>query len=274
MEDRTVRLEHHTRKEFREALASGHFRVAIIPVGSVEQHLEHLRMDQDITCSTYIAERVAGDLYPEVVVAVPMSIGLSAHHLYAPGSMAAKPGGWLTLLYDAIESLVRAGVKKVMVLNGHGGNTASLHGALQQWQIHLNGTYATPPSSGYPEHIRTHLHYAEALLGRNYDTGAVVNSDRPEVDLRICNFWDGLSDDFVDSVLDTEARGVVGHGQEFETAFAMYAFPDHVRLDAIFGPEFYREKPDVSAATAEKGRLLVEKSVESVEKLAQEMLSR
>ena len=69
-----IRLERLTRREFRQALDDGHFQVAILATGSIEQHNEHLALGQDIFSSTHVAELAARQLYPDVIVAVPISI--------------------------------------------------------------------------------------------------------------------------------------------------------------------------------------------------------
>ena len=48
MQDQHVFIGDLTRRELREALAAGQFQTAIIPTGSIEQHLEHLAMEHDI----------------------------------------------------------------------------------------------------------------------------------------------------------------------------------------------------------------------------------
>ena len=132
-----VMIGKYTRREFREALVTGNFQTAIIPTGSIEQHLEHLAMEHDIRSATYIAEQVAQQLYPQVIVTVPMQVGISEHHMIHKGTVTAKPGAWLGLLFDAVESLIRHGIKNVFILNGHGGNEAPMYGIIRQWQLYF-----------------------------------------------------------------------------------------------------------------------------------------
>ena len=94
-------------------------------------------MEHDIATVEHVAREAALRLYPQVVVTVPMSVGISEHHMMHKGSMTAKPGSWLALLFDAVESVVRHGIKNVLVLNGHGGNEAPMAGVLRQWQLYL-----------------------------------------------------------------------------------------------------------------------------------------
>lgn len=137
MSEREVMLGRMTRREFREALGEGWFRAAIVATGSVEQHLEHLAMDYDISAAGWVAEQAAQRLYPQVAVAVPIAIGISEHHMMHKGTLTAKPGSWLGAVFDAVESLTRHGVRNVLILNGHGGNEAPVYGILRQWQLYF-----------------------------------------------------------------------------------------------------------------------------------------
>ena len=219
-----VRIEEMTRREFRNALQAGDIKVAIVVTGSIEQHLEHLEMGHDIASCTYVAEQVARNLYPQVVVAVPVSIGISEHHMFAPGSLSAKPGSWLSVVFDTVESLVRHGIRNVLILNGHGGNVAPVSGAFDQWRRYF----------------------------ARRDPGA---------SLFFRNYWDLVPEEFAKGVLDTGR--MPGHAQEFETAFALHAFPHRVRLDALGD----QEDKEPTHAPEGKGRRLVEKAIEEVTEL-------
>lgn len=255
--NRKVRIEAYTRREFREALQAGSFRAAIIATGSIEQHLEHLVFEQDIASSTHVAERVAEALYPNVAVVVPMSIGIAEHHMYFPGTMSAKPGIWLAVLFDAVESLVRHGISRVLILNGHGGNVKPVEGVIEQWRLQLTSVYGAPIPGDAMEGIHTHSDYTDALLLRD-ETG---------VDLRFNSYWDLIPDEFANEVLDVGHHP--GHAGEFETSFTMHAIPSNVRTDAIQ----YNHEVETAASTAEKGRVLIDKAVEGTTALLEEMLS-
>ena len=137
MPEHEVRLSKLSRREFREAIDAGKFQACIIPTGAIEQHLEHLAMEHDIRSACEISEEIARRLYPNVIVATPMNFGISEHHMIHKGTLSAKPGPWLSALFDAIESMVRHGCRNVLVLNGHGGNEAPVYGMLRQWQLYF-----------------------------------------------------------------------------------------------------------------------------------------
>ena len=223
-----IRLERMTRKEFREALDAGRFHTAAVPVGSIEQHLEHLPLGHDTASCTYLAERVAERLYPAVVVAVPISIGISEHHMIHRGTLSAKPAAFLATIFDSAESLIRHGVKNVLILNGHGGNVAPLEAAMRQWKLYFQNTH---PDAGI------HLH----------------------------SYWQSIPPDFAKQV--TQGGRFPGHAGEFETSFALHAFPETVRVDHLRDTE----DPEPATATSEKGRLLVEKAIDGLAELLRDM---
>jgi creatinine amidohydrolase len=159
MANAEVMLGNMTRREFRKALEAGWFQTAVIATGSVEQHLEHLAMDYDICAASWVAEEAARRLYPQVVVAAPINIGISEHHMQHPGTLTAKPGTWLSAVFDAVESLLRHGVRNVLILNGHGGNEAPVYGILRQWQLYFQSCM---PGRSVQFHSYWNLSRAEA----------------------------------------------------------------------------------------------------------------
>lgn len=159
MSSQPILLGKLTRREFRQALAEGKYQAAIIPTGSIEQHLEHLAMEYDIRAASYLAEQVAQQLYPQVIVTVPLRIGISEHHMVHKGSMSAKPGSWSSVLFDAVESLARHGIRNIFILNGHGGNEAPMYGMIRQWQLYFQ---AMDPPVNVQFHSYWNLSRAEA----------------------------------------------------------------------------------------------------------------
>lgn len=230
------RLEKLTRYEFREARGKGNFRTAIIPTGSIEQHLEHLAMNQDIRSSTYVAEKVASQLFPEVIVAVPITVGISEHHMEHPGTLTAKPGSWLTTLFDCVESLVRAGVENIMILNGHGGNVIPVESSIEQWKMFFKNS--------------------------------TKSGDTRSLDLRFHSYWDFITKE---TVTDHLASGLYpGHAGEFETSIMMHIEPENVRLDLMCE----QNDSSLSQSTSEKGRLLIETAVTGAIEIVNEMMKR
>src|SRR5215831_19563666 len=130
---RKVLLWESTRKEFRELLEGGSLKAVIVPTGSTEQHNEHLAMINDTASVTLVAQQAALLLYPQVMVATPVSIGISPHWMDRKGTLTLKTETFLAVVYEICESLQVHGVTRILVLNGHGGNVAPLRESVPEF---------------------------------------------------------------------------------------------------------------------------------------------
>ena len=101
-------------------------RVALIPVGSTEQHGPNLAMQADTAQAESFAAHLAARFYPRALLAPSLHVGLSDHHMNFPGSLSLRPETFYAFIHDVIESLSRHGLKKFLLINGHGGNAATL----------------------------------------------------------------------------------------------------------------------------------------------------
>ncbi len=187
-----VQLGKLTRREFRSRMQSGELQACLIPVAAIEQHLEHLAMEHDWRSASLVAERVAAKLAPRVLVASGLMAGVSEHHMRHPGTLSLRPGTFLAVVGDLLDSMVRAGFRNILVLNGHGGNIAPCRGVWDQFQ-RLAGVNVL------------FLSYWDVLSEQDarelLRSGHALPTDLP------------------------------GHAQEFETATALAAFPENVRTD-------------------------------------------
>src|SRR5438128_10512002 len=80
-----------TRRQVREGIDAGRIRAAIVPLGSTEQHNEHLHMIHDTASALLVAERAARALYPAVGVSTPPAIGVSEHWMDHKGTPTTRP---------------------------------------------------------------------------------------------------------------------------------------------------------------------------------------
>jgi len=97
-------------------------KVVIIPVGSTEQHGPHLRFATDTTRADKFSQRVAREMYPRVLVAPAIPVGVSAHHLDFPGSLTLRPNTLADVIIDYVKSFLHHGLEKFLIISGHGGN--------------------------------------------------------------------------------------------------------------------------------------------------------
>ena len=91
--------------------------VVIIPVGSTEQHGNHLPLGTDTMVAMMLAEDAAQQT--DTVVAPPLWFGWSPHHMVLPGTITVRPEILIEVLYDVINSLQAHGFTKFIVINGH-----------------------------------------------------------------------------------------------------------------------------------------------------------
>ena len=113
-----------TTEEATAAIAAA--RLALLPVGSCEQHGPHLSLDTDAAIAEAIARRLAVELGDEAVLCPTVGYGLSEHHLAFGGTLTLRPATYLALMDDILESLAHHGLRRVLVVNGHGGNIDAL----------------------------------------------------------------------------------------------------------------------------------------------------
>ena len=109
------------RSEFEQAVKAD--AIIIIPVGSTEQHGNHLPINTDANDCFTIAQRAAQaiDEFPVLVLPVIWT-GYSPMHMTHPGTITLKYHTFVELLTEVAVSIHAHGFKKIFFLNGHGGN--------------------------------------------------------------------------------------------------------------------------------------------------------
>ena len=92
----------------------------ILPLGSTEQHA-HLSLSVDSILSEKIATDAAAPLGVPVFPAVPY--GLTPYFMAFPGTVSLKLSTYVALVRDILDSLYDTGFRRVLIVNGHGGNS-------------------------------------------------------------------------------------------------------------------------------------------------------
>ena len=96
--------------------------IAVIPLGATEQHGDHLPVCTDTTLVGEIATRVERALPDDVALLPVLWAGCSHHHFGFPGTVSLSSETYIRVLQDLATSLMVSGFKKIVFLNGHGGN--------------------------------------------------------------------------------------------------------------------------------------------------------
>nr|BAL57547.1 creatininase [uncultured Acetothermia bacterium]BAL58982.1 creatininase [Candidatus Acetothermum autotrophicum] len=99
-------------------------KVALVPVGSTEQHGPHLPLGTDFLTAHALAQSVARELNLICTPVVP--IGVSEHHRQFWGTLWVSPETFRRYMKEIAQSLASHGVRRIVFVNGHGGNNASL----------------------------------------------------------------------------------------------------------------------------------------------------
>jgi creatinine amidohydrolase/Fe(II)-dependent formamide hydrolase-like protein len=106
--------------------------IALLPVGSTEQHGPHLPLDTDAFDAEFLACDVADEFeVPQPVVLPLIPYGISYHHMDFSGTISISNETLTKLVYEIGMSAAQHGVKKLIIINGHGGNTPTLKNAAQ-----------------------------------------------------------------------------------------------------------------------------------------------
>ncbi len=105
-------------------------KAIILPIGSIEQHGPTGAIGTDAMTAQAVALEVSKR--SKVLVAPVQHYGMAEHHLGFPGTMSIKPSTLLVLMHDLLCSLARHGFQRVFVINGHGGNIATLKAAFAE----------------------------------------------------------------------------------------------------------------------------------------------
>ena len=96
--------------------------VVVIPIASMEQHGHHLPLLVDTYLATAVAERVHERLSHRLLLTPTLWLGASDHHLDFPGTISVPNSLYVEMIKSMVRSLVRAGFRRIFLLNGHGGN--------------------------------------------------------------------------------------------------------------------------------------------------------
>lgn len=95
----------------------------VVPVAAMEQHGHHLPVFTDSMLLGEVVRRVSETMSNRVVFAPLMWLGNSHHHIDFQGTLSATPRVYLDLLNDLTDNLLTHGFRRIIFLNGHGGNT-------------------------------------------------------------------------------------------------------------------------------------------------------
>ena len=150
----SVHWEELSAAEFRDAITRAQ-NTCLLPIGIMEKHGPHLPLGNDLLNVRYIALNAAQQEY--AVVFPEYYFGQIAEAKHEPGTVAYSRRLQLELLQETTDEMARNGCKKIIIVNGHGGNNSLLPFFAQtqldtphDYVVYVQGIARSAP--GEPQH--------------------------------------------------------------------------------------------------------------------------
>lgn len=167
----------HTFREIEE----GKPEIAILPIGAIEQHSIHLPVGTDWLLAQEVGRRVAERLGAWLLPALPYSN--SREHQGFHGTLWLRPATLVAVVEDLVLSLRHQGVRRIVLLNTHGGNwilkptVRELNLSHPDMRVIVSGAGALAGGTGPEEDLHAGAGETSAMLAVHPD---LVKEDRPD----------------------------------------------------------------------------------------------
>ena len=218
--------------------------ILLLPVGAVEQHGPHLPLSVDHVIAHETATAIVDECGDELDIwQLPtISISKSNEHAWSAGTLFLSPDTLLAMLRDIGRSISSTDAERLVLLNGHGGNTSHLETALRELRLEFGlKTFlmhpALPPAYGGPS---TENELGMGIHGGLDETSVFMHLRPDQVQL-------DKATRRVPEALDENTHVKFGGSVSFGW------------LSNDFNPDGYIGDP--TGATAERGKQLFEHSV-------------
>ena len=230
--------------ETDEAAKAG--RVALIPVGSTEQHGPHLPTKTD----AFLAEKIcieAARKKPEFSFVMPaVSYGYNEHHLDFPATIHINHETLIRYVIDIGKSLAHHGVSKIILVNGHGSNMAPMEIAARRITLETKAICASLDYLAIAPEVFAILEGEDAHAGE-IETSLMLYLDPENVAMeKATRDWGFEKSNFVN-------YGVVPGGKTFANAGGTVQFMDWWSRMSKTGT-----MGDPTRSTSEKGKKIFE----------------
>lgn len=199
----------------REAARLGADAIAILPVAAVEQHGPHLPLGTDLHIAEGYIARILPLLPPAPVFFLPVqAVGASAEHLSFAGTVSLEPETALEAWEQVCAAPIRAGVRRLILMNTHGGNVPVID-LLARRLRQQHGVLAVTASMhrfGYPDGLFTPEERAHGIHGGEIETSLML-AFRPDlVDLTQAADFSPWSRDMEGAFRQLRANHPIGFG--------------------------------------------------------------
>ncbi|HCE29164.1 MAG TPA: creatininase [Comamonadaceae bacterium] len=234
--------------------------VAVLPVAAIEQHGPHLPLSVDATLLQGVVDAALPRL-PAGLPALflpPQVVGLSTEHLAYPGTLSLAPATVIALWTEIGACVARAGVKKLLLLNGHGGQVSVMDIVARELRQHhgllvYSSSWFSLPLPGDVQALFNAQEHRFGIHAGEIETSMMLHLSPATVHM-------DQARDFRSSSQDRAKRyALLGDGKSAKMGWAMQ---DYHPAGAV---------GNAAGATAEKGRAVVEAAGAQLALLLQEL---
>jgi creatinine amidohydrolase len=188
--------------------------VLIQPVGSIEQHGPHLPLVVDSAIGVSVLGRALAKLDPMIPAYAlpPLVYGKSNEHWHFPGTITLSAQTLLAVLREVGESLYRAGFRKLILLNSHGGQpqvleiaARDLHQTYADFLVFPHFTWRVPPVDAVARDLLSPKELEYGIHAGDAETSLMlaILPDQVRMDQAVCEFPPDLP---ADSLLSMEGQ--------------------------------------------------------------------
>ena len=234
--------------------------VAVLPVAAVEQHGPHLPLSVDATLLQGVVQAALPLLPPDLpVLFLPLqSVGLSTEHLSYAGTLTLSPATLMALWTELGECVARAGIKKLLLLNGHGGNVAAMDIVARELRqrcglLTYSSSWFSLPLPDAVSGLFSAQEHRFGIHGGEIETSMMLHLAPETVHMEHARHWRSTSQD------RAERHAILGNGKSAKMGWAM---EDYHSAGAV---------GNAAAASADKGQAVVQAAGAALAQLLAEL---
>lgn len=183
----------YTNQTYQDIALAAKDKIVLLPLGATEQHGPHMAVSTDTDIVTSLAQAAEKALADTVLLCASLAIGSSDHHLSFGGTISMPAPFYTELIIHIVQSLLGNGFKKIVLLNGHGGNITPVKQAL-------------------------------SVLSNRFDASLQPN-------IALATYWELAGKTFAGAApMESPA---LSHACEYETSLMLHLFPHKVWMDKV-----------------------------------------